>query len=66
MIKKEDEMAKGFDPDILAAMVKLQQLRRSGQLSHLKRIILNCCPQDRIRTIQREHRDEKIDLTSVT
>ena len=59
-------MTERFDPDILAAMVKLQDLRRSGRLSHVKRIILNCDPEDRIRTIQREHRDEKLELTAVT
>ncbi len=58
-------MKQSFDPDILAAAKEIQAMRNEGKLSNIKRIILNCCPQDRIRTIQREYRDEKLDLNPV-
>ncbi len=54
-------MIESLDPDIQAAMERIQQLRREGQLAQYKRIILNIDPNGRIQTMKKEPRDEKVE-----
>ena len=49
-----------LDPDIQAAMERIQQLRREGLLAQYKRIILNVDPNGQIQTMKKEPRDEKV------
>ena len=51
-------MTVDFDPDIQAAMERIQELRREGLLAQYKRIIFNVDPNGQIQTMKKEPRDE--------
>ena len=60
MVAKKRRMSVNLDPDIQAAMERIQQLRREGRLALYKRIILNIDPNGQIQTMKKEPRDEKL------